>query len=39
MTIIYLTEFNTKCYGLTFQKNGYVKVHKFEEISNDENTI
>ena len=39
MTIIYVTENNCRCYGVTFQKNGYVKVQKFEEISNDENTI
>ena len=39
MTVIYITEYNTKCYGVNFQKNGYVKVQKFEDISNDENTI
>ena len=39
MTIIYITENNTKCYGVTFQNNGCVKVQKFEDISNDENTI
>ena len=39
MTIIYITENNTKRYGVTFQNNGYVKVQKFENISNDENTI
>ena len=39
MTIIYLTEYNTKCYGVTFMNIGYVKVQKFEDISNDENTI
>ena len=39
MTIIYVTENNCKCYGVTFQKNGYVKVQKFEDISSDENTI
>ena len=39
MTIIYITEKNTKRYGVTFQNNGCVKVQKFEEISNDENTI
>ena len=39
MTIIYITENNTKCYGVTFQNNGYVKVQKFEDISKDKNTI
>ena len=39
MTIIYVTENKCKCYGVTFQNNGYVKVQKFEEISSDENTI
>ena len=39
MTIIYITENKTKRYGVTFQNYGCVKVQKFEEISNDENTI
>ena len=39
MTIIYITENNTKRYGVTFQNNGCVKVQKFEVISNNENTI
>ena len=39
MTVIYLTEHNTKCYGVTFKNNECVKVQKFEDISNDENTI
>ena len=39
MTIIYITEKNTKQYGVIFQNNGCVKVQKFEDISNDENTI
>ena len=39
MTIIYVTENNCRCYGVTFQNNGYVRVQKFEDISNDENTI
>ena len=26
-------------YGVTFQNNGYVKVQKFEDISNNENNI
>ena len=39
MTIIHVTENNTKRYGATFQNNGCVKVRKFEDISNNENTI
>ena len=39
MTIIYITENNTKRYGMTFQNNSCVKVQKFDDISNDENTI
>ena len=39
MIIIYITENNTKCYGVTFQNIGYVEVQKLEIISNDENTI
>ena len=39
MTIIYVTENNCERYGVTFQNNGYVKVQKFEDISNVENTI
>ena len=39
MTIIYITENNCRCYVVTFQNNGCVKVQKFEDISNDEKTI
>ena len=39
MTDIYLTEHNTRCYGVTFENIGYVKVQKFKDISNDENNI
>ena len=39
MTIIYVTEHNTKCYGVTFENNGWIKVQKFEDISNDKNNI
>ena len=39
MTIIFITENIFKRYGVTFQNNGCVKVQKFEEILNDENTI
>ena len=36
MTVTYLTEYNTKFYAVTFQNNGYVRVRKFEYISNHE---
>ena len=39
MTIIFITENNTKCYGVTFQNNGYVKIQKFEDNSHDKNII
>ena len=39
MTVIYLTEYNTKCYGVTFQNNECIKVQEFKDISNDENNI
>ena len=39
MTITYNTENNCESYGVTFKNNGCVKVQKFEDISNDENTI
>ena len=35
MTIIYVTEYNTKCYGVTFEINGWIKVQIFEDISDD----
>ena len=38
MTIIYITENHCECYGVAFKNNGCVKVQKFENISNDENT-
>ena len=39
MTIIFITEHNTECYGVTFENIGRVKVQKFEDFSNVENTI
>ena len=39
MTNIYLTEFNTRCYGVTFQNKGWIKVQIFEDDSLDENII
>ena len=39
MTVIYITEDNCKCYAVTFQNNGLVKVQKFQDESLDENII
>ena len=39
MTVIYITEDNCKCYAVTFQNNGWVKVQKFADESLDENII
>ena len=39
MTVIYLTEHNTGCFGVTFQNNGCIEVQKFEDISVDENSL
>ena len=39
MTVIHLTEYNTKWYGVTFRKNGWIEVQKFEDISADQNNF
>ena len=39
MTIIYVTENNTKCYGVTFQNNGMIRVQKLKDISSDDKNI
>ena len=39
MTIIYITGNNCKCYWVTYENNGCIKLQKFEYISNDENNI
>ena len=39
MTIIYVTENNTKCYGVTFQNKGWIRVQKLEDVSEDKNII
>ena len=39
MTVIYITENNCKCYAVTFQNNGCVKVQKFEDVSLDDENI
>ena len=35
MTIIYVTENNCKCYGVTFQNKVWVRVQKLENVSED----
>ena len=39
MTIFYVTEYNTKCYGVTYQNKGWVKVQKLKDIFDDKNII
>ena len=39
MTIIYLTEYNTKWYAVTFGNNGWIKVQKIKDVSDDKNII
>ena len=39
MTVVNLTEHNTTSYVVSFQNNGFVRVQKFGDISNDEKNI
>ena len=40
MTVIYITEDNCECYAVTFENKGWVKVQKFEDVSEiDKNII
>ena len=39
MTIIYVTENNCQRYAVTFQNKGWVKVQKFQDVSEDKNII
>ena len=39
MTIIYVTEYNTTCYGVTFRNKGWVRVQKLEDVGDDKNII
>ena len=39
MTVIYLTEYNTICYGVTFENNGCIKVQNSKDRSNQENKL
>ena len=38
MTVLYLTEYNTTCYGVFFRNRGCIEVRNFKDISNDEVT-
>ena len=39
MTIIYVTENNCQCCGVTFRNKGWVRVQKLEDISEDKSII
>ena len=34
-----MTEYNTKCYAVTFRNKGWIKEQKIEDISDDKNFI
>ena len=36
MTVIYATEYNTKCYGVTLQNKGWASARKLKDVSEDE---
>ena len=37
MTIIYITENNTKCYAVTSQNKGWIKVQKIRDVGDGKN--
>ena len=39
MTIIYITENNTKCYAVTSQNKGWIKVQKIGDVGDDKTVI
>ena len=39
MTILYVTEHNTKCYAVTSQNKGWIKVQKIVDVGDDKNII
>ena len=39
MTIIYVTEDNCQCYGVTLPNKGWVRVQKLKDVSEDKNII
>ena len=39
MTIIYVTEYNAKCFGVTLQNKGWARMQKLKDVSEDSNII
>ena len=39
MTVIFFTEYNNRCYAVTFENIGFIKKQKLEDISDDEKNI
>ena len=39
MTIIYVTENNCQCYGVTLQNKWWVRVQKLKDVSEDKNIM
>ena len=39
MTFIFLTEYNTRCYAVSFKNKGWIKLQNFEDDSLDKNII
>ena len=39
MTIIYVTEYNTECYGVSLRNKGWVRVQKLKNINDDDKNI
>ena len=39
MTIVYVTENNCQCYGVTLQNKRWIRVQKLQDVSEDENII
>ena len=39
MNILYITENNTRCYGVTFENKGWIKGQKFDDNTGNENII
>ena len=37
MTVIYVTETNCQCYGVTLQNKGWVRVQKLKNVSEEKN--
>ena len=39
MTVIFLTEYKTICYGVTFENIGCIEVQKIKDLSSQENNF